>query len=96
MPVETKERRTERLVARVSGTDKDLLTRAASMAGQSVATFVIHHAREVARQVIADSESIPLNSSQSRRLVEALMRPAPPVPPRLKKALAAHRQRVAG
>ena len=49
MSVLTKERRGERLVARVSGTDKQLFQRAASLEGRSVATFVIVHAREMAR-----------------------------------------------
>ena len=91
----TKERRGERLVARVSGSDKLLFQRAASLEGRSVATFVITHAREVARRIVADYETIELDAVQSRRFVKALLNSAPPVPHRLREAVAAHRQRIA-
>ena len=94
MPVLTKERRGERLVARVSGTDKLLFQRAASLEGRSVATFVITHAREMARRIVAEQENIELDAVQSRRFVKALLNPAPAAPNRLKKAAAAYRQRV--
>lgn len=94
MPVLTKERRGERLVARVSGTDKLLFQRAAELEGRSVATFVITHAREMARRIVADQETIELDAVQSRRFVKALLNPAPATPSRLKKAVAAYRQRV--
>lgn len=95
MPVEAKERREERLVARVSGADKRLFQRAASLEGRSVATFVIAHAREVARRIVADYETIELDAVQSRRFVKALLNPTPGAPGRLKKADVAYRQRVA-
>ncbi|TAK97232.1 MAG: DUF1778 domain-containing protein [Verrucomicrobia bacterium] len=95
MPVLTKERRGERLVARVSGSDKLLLQRAASLEGRSVATFVITHAREMARRIVADQETIELDGVQSRRFVKALLNPTPSVPTRLKKGVVAYRQRVA-
>lgn len=95
MPVLTKERRGERLVARVSGSDKLLFQRAASLEGRSVATFVITHAREMARRIVADQETIELDAVQSRRFVKALLNPTASVPSRLKKAGAAYRQRVA-
>ncbi len=44
-----------------------------------MATFVIAHAREVARQIINQSNLIQLNTEQSVRFVEALL--APPQPP---------------
>jgi uncharacterized protein (DUF1778 family) len=95
MPVLAKERRGERLVARVSGTDKLLFQHAASLEGRSVATFVITHAREMARRIVADQETIELDAIQSRRFVKTLLNPAPATPGRLKKAVAAYRQRVA-
>ena len=95
MPVLTKERRGERLVARVSGMDKLLLQRAAELEGRSVATFVITHAREMARRIVADQETIELDAVQSRRFVSALLNPAPAIPSRLKKAVVSYRQRVA-
>src|SRR6266545_5147965 len=90
-----KERRGKRLVARVSESDKLLLQRAASLEGRSVATFVITHAREVARRIVADLETIELDAIQSRRFVKALLNSARSRPTRLRKAVAAHRKRVA-
>ena len=95
MSVTTKERREERLVARVSGADKELLARAAALEGMSVATFVITYARNVARRIIADNNDINLDAAQSRRFVEALLKPALAAPARLRKAAREHRQRVA-
>src|SRR6266699_2765738 len=95
MSVLTKERRGERLVARVSGSDKRLFQRAASLEGRSVATFVITHAREIARRIVAAQETVELDAVQSRRFVKALLNPTPSAPNRLKKAVAAYRERVA-
>ncbi len=94
MPVLTKERREERLVARVSKSDKVLFQRAASLEGRSVATFVITHAREMARRIVGDQETIELDAVQSRRFVKALLNPTSSAPKRLKKGVAAYRQRV--
>lgn len=94
VPFATKEPREERLVARVSGRDKQLLARAAALEGVSVATFVVAHARNVARRIVADSDEIKLDAAQSRRFVEALLKPASAVPARLRKAVKEHRQRV--
>jgi len=94
MSVLTKERRGERLVARVSRSDKLLFQRAASLEGRSVATFVITHAREKARRIVADQETIELDAAQSRRFVKALLNPTPSAANRLKKGVSAYRQRV--
>ena len=94
VPVAEKELREERLVARVSGNDKLLLARAAALEGVSVATFVVTHARDVARRIVADSDEIKLDAAQSRRFVEALLKAAPAVPARLRRAAKEHRQRV--
>ncbi len=95
VPVAARELREERFVARVSGSDKQLLARAAALEGMSVATFVITYARDVARRIVADSDEIKLDAAQSRRFVEALLKPTPTVPARLRKAAKEHRQRVA-
>lgn len=95
VPTATKELREERLVARVSGRDKQLLARAAALEGMSVATFVIIHAKDVARRIVADSDEIKLDAAQSRRLVEALLKPTPAVPARLRNAAKEHRRRIA-
>lgn len=75
------------MVARVSGADKLLFQRAASLEGRSVATFVITHAREMARRIVADQEIIELDAVQSRRFVKALLNPTSSPPSPLKKQL---------
>ena len=89
-----KERRAARLVARVSGNDKELLSRAAALQGVSVAAFVVTHARDVARRIVSDADEIHLNAAQSKRFVEALLKPAPVIPTRLRKAFKEHRAKV--
>ena len=90
-PVRTKE---DRLVARVSRADKDLIERAAEVAGISVANFVISHARKAAEALIQEEGVIRLTAQESRNLMDALL--APPAPPTAaaKKALARYRQTV--
>jgi len=90
-----KERCKERLVARVNGSDKQLLARAAALEGMSVATFVVTHARDVARRIVADADEIELDAAQSQRFVEALLKPVSGAPSRLRTAVKEHRQRVA-
>jgi uncharacterized protein (DUF1778 family) len=94
VPVETKERRGERLVARVSASDKLLFQRAADLEGRSVATFVINHARESARRIVADQQTVELDAIESRRFVKALLSVTPSAPSRLKKAAAEYHRRV--
>jgi uncharacterized protein (DUF1778 family) len=60
-----------------------------------VATFVITHAREVARRVVGEQDAIKLNAAQTRQFVQALLAPAPAPTARLKRAVAEYRRRVA-
>lgn len=83
-PVRTKE---ERLVARVSRIDKELIERGAEVAGVSVANFVISHARKAAETLIREDGVIRLTAEESRKLMDVLL--APPAAPTAaaKKAL---------
>jgi uncharacterized protein (DUF1778 family) len=90
----TTERKTQRLVARVSKTHKRLFERAAAIEGRSVATFVIAHALEAANQLIAAQQTIRLNAEQSHRFAEALLAEPGPVPKALRQAHTAYRKRV--
>jgi uncharacterized protein (DUF1778 family) len=87
-PLRTKE---DRLVARVSRSDKELIERGAEVAGVSVANFVISHARKAAETLIQEDR---LTAEESRKVMDALL--APPAPPTAaaKKALARYRQTV--
>lgn len=90
----TAQRKSGRLVARLTPADKALLERAAGLEGCSVGRFVISHSRAAAEKVVREREVIRLNAEQSRRFVEALL--APPRPPtrRFKSALALYRKTV--
>jgi uncharacterized protein (DUF1778 family) len=90
----TAQRKSGRLVARVTPEDKALLARAAVLEGCSVGRFVVSHSRTAAEKVVRERETIRLNAKESRRFVQALL--APPRPPtrRFKKALALYRETV--
>ncbi len=90
----TKEPKSERLVARVSRQDKNLLERAAAIEGLSVARFIIAQAMAKAGRILGEHQTIRLNEAESRRFVDALL--APPRPPtrRMKRAVALYRRSV--
>ena len=90
----TKEQKALRFVARVSAADKQLFQRAATIEGRSMATFVIVHAREVARQVINQSSLIQLNADDSVRFVEALLAPPRHPTPAMTDSIRAYRESV--
>jgi uncharacterized protein (DUF1778 family) len=94
MPSATAERKSGRLVARVTPADKALLERAALLEGCSLGRFVVVHSRAAAQKLVRARETIRLNARESRRFVEALL--APPRPPtrRFKEALALYRDTV--
>lgn len=83
-----------RLVARVSSADKAVITKAASLAGQSVGSFVVAQARKAALETLETHDRILLNAEQSRRFVEALLaKPAAPTA-RLREAMKLSRAKV--
>ena len=94
MPTTLPQRRSSRLVARVTAEDKVLLERAAGIEGCSVAVFVISRVREAAEEVVRRHETIHLNRAESLRFAKALL--APPLPPTkgMKEALADYRKTV--
>jgi uncharacterized protein (DUF1778 family) len=90
----TEERKTSRLVARVSPRDKDLLERAAAFEGRTVAVFVVSHAVAKAERLIEQREVICLTAAESRRFVERLLAPPSKPPQTARRALAEYRRRV--
>lgn len=90
-PVRTKE---DRLVARVSRVDKELIERGAEVAGISVANFVISHAKKAAENLIREEGVIRLTAEESRHLMDALLAPPSPPTAAAKKALTRYRQTV--
>ena len=74
--------------------DKQLFQKAAAIESRSLAKFITVHAREVARQIVAQSHQIQLDAAQSRRFVEALLAPPRPPTAALKRAMARYRRDV--
>ena len=89
-----KARKRERLVARVSAEDKEIISQAAAIAGQSVGSFMLAEARKAAVQTLEARQRIVLNVEQSRHFVEALLAPPRPATDRMKRALKLYRKTV--
>jgi len=88
------ERKTDRLVARISPSEKALIEKAAALEGRKVARFVVQHALTHARDVVRQAETMRLDAEESQRFVEALL--APPRKPNaaFKSAYRAYRESV--
>jgi uncharacterized protein (DUF1778 family) len=59
-----------------------------------MATFVIAHAREVARQIISQNNLIQLNADQSVSFVEAMLAPPRQPTPAMTDSVRAYRESV--
>jgi len=94
MQMVEREIKSRRFVARVTEEDRLLFQQAAMLEGSSMATFVITHSREVARQIIHQHHQIQFDATQSQRFVEAMLTPPPRITPSMKKAVLRHRQQV--
>lgn len=82
MPAASKIRRTdrarsERLEARITREQKDLLQRAADIEGRSLTDFVVAAAQDAAKQAIRDHEIIQLSVRDQEIFVDALLNPKP-------------------
>jgi uncharacterized protein (DUF1778 family) len=84
--------KSERIEARVSPEQKDLLEYAAALRGQTVGDFMRDSLRQAAEQTIREHEVMRLTARDSRAFVEALL--APPAPNAALRAAAAHYKRV--
>jgi uncharacterized protein (DUF1778 family) len=85
-------RAVERLVARVSTEQKELMQRAAALEGQTLTHFVMTSAQRAAEQTIREHEVLVLTPRESRQFVEALLNP--PAPNVALRAAARHYQTV--
>ena len=83
-----------RLFARISTRDKSLIEKAAVIAGQSVATFVVTQARAAAMRMVNEDSVIRLGQEESRRLVEALLSPPTAPTAAMRKAMREYRKSV--
>ncbi len=94
MPTATRVTKSERLVARISAHDKELIERAADMEGRSLASFTVEHLLAKAREIIEERTVIRLNDEESRRFVEILNSPPRKPTKAMLKALEEYRATV--
>ncbi|HEV8638536.1 MAG TPA: DUF1778 domain-containing protein [Chloroflexota bacterium] len=82
----------ERLEARVTPEQKELLQRAAALEGTTVTEFVVSRAQRAAEQTIREHEILTLTARASSAFVEALL--SPPAPNQTLRAASEHYRRV--
>jgi uncharacterized protein (DUF1778 family) len=83
--------RAARLEARVTTDQKEMLQRAAALAGRTLSEFVVASAQEAAARVIEAHETISLTREEQIAFVTALLNPKP-ASARLRRAAAKYRQ----
>jgi uncharacterized protein (DUF1778 family) len=76
----------ERLEARLTNEQKELLLIAAEIEGKTLTDFVIRSAQKQARQIIAEHTRIQLSLEDSQTFVESLLNPPKPNSRMLTKA----------
>lgn len=69
--------RGERLEARVTADQKNLIERAAALQGRTVTDFVLTSVQEAARRAIEEHQRLDLSVRDSEAFVEALLHPQP-------------------
>jgi uncharacterized protein (DUF1778 family) len=82
----------ERLEARVTREQKELLQRAAALQGTTLTDFVVQSVQLAAERVIHDHAEVELNSLDSQAFVETLLNP--PAPNEVLRAAAEYYRRV--
>ncbi len=68
----------ERLEARLSYSQKELIQHAADLLGRTLTDFVITSSQETAKRVIREHEIVTLTARESRSFVDALSNPPEP------------------
>ena len=81
----------ERLEARITPLQKELLERAAAIEGRTLTDFVVSSAQTAARRVIQEHEVFELNARDREVFVHALLKPPAPNE-KLRKAARRYRQ----
>ena len=75
---EAPRQRNQRLEARITGEQKDLIEHAARVQGRTVTDFVVTALHDAARKAITDASCWQLSQEQQKVFVDALMKPAAP------------------
>jgi uncharacterized protein (DUF1778 family) len=73
--------RSQRLEARVSEEQKQLLVRAAELQGRSLTDFVVASAQDAAIEIVRTHDAVRLSERDRRAFVSALL--APPAPAKM-------------
>jgi uncharacterized protein (DUF1778 family) len=69
--------RAQRLEARVTAEQKNLIERAAALQGRTVTDFVLTSVQDAARRAIEQHQQLELSVRDSEAFVEALLNPQP-------------------
>jgi uncharacterized protein (DUF1778 family) len=85
--------RAERLEARVTSEQKNLIERAAALQGRTVTDFVLASVQDAARRAIEEHNQISLSVRDSEAFVDALLNPKP-VNDRLRDTVRRYRERA--
>jgi uncharacterized protein (DUF1778 family) len=83
--------KSDRLEARLSRQQKELIQHAADLVGRSLTDFILRASQEAANKVIREHKVITLTAQESENFVNTLMNPPEPNP-FLKKAVKRHRK----
>ncbi|RUW43682.1 DUF1778 domain-containing protein [bacterium M00.F.Ca.ET.141.01.1.1] len=83
--------RSERLEARLTADQKNLIEHAAALQGRTVTDFVLTSIQEAARRAIEEHQRLDLSVRDSRAFVDALINPQP-VNDRLRETVRHYRQ----
>ncbi|TGT44114.1 DUF1778 domain-containing protein [Mesorhizobium sp. M8A.F.Ca.ET.165.01.1.1] len=83
--------RSERLEARLTADQKNLIEQAAALQGRTVTDFVLTSIQEAARRAIEEHQRLDLSVRDSRAFVDALINPQP-VNDRLRETVRHYRQ----
>lgn len=70
--------KSERLEARLTAEQKEVLQRAAALGGSSVSDFVVRSAQREAERILREHDVVTLSARDSRVFVEALLNPPAP------------------
>lgn len=85
--------RAERLEARVTAEQKNLIERAAALQGRTVTDFVLTSVQDAARRAIEEHSQLALSMRDSEAFVNALLNPKP-VNDRLRDTVGRYRARA--
>jgi uncharacterized protein (DUF1778 family) len=82
----------ERLEARITSAQKEILQRAAEIEGRSLTDFVVSSAQAAARRILHEHRSLQLSERERELFVDAILNPPAPNA-KLRKAARQYRQK---